>query len=68
MKNLFFRGGILQKTNKEEGFPKKGGPGQFADLRGVCRERGVVFWGGGKLYPMPTMLLDQTEGERKAFF
>ena len=40
MKNLFFRGGILQKTNKEEGLPKKGGPGQFADLRGVCRERG----------------------------
>ena len=51
--------------------PKKGGLGQFADLRGVCQERGGGgFWGGegGGDTPMPAMLLDQTEGERRALF
>ena len=44
------------------------GLGQFADLRGACQERGVGgFWGAGVDTPMHTMLLDQTEGERKAF-
>ena len=68
MKNITFRGGIWQKANKEEGLHKKEGLGQFADLRGACQERGGgSFWGAGVDTPMHTTLLDQTEGERKAF-
>ena len=33
MKNLIFKGGSSQKTDIEGGLPKKGGLGQFADLK-----------------------------------
>ena len=41
-------GGSSQKTNIEGvvGLPKKGGLGQFADLRDLARKRGWCFWGG----------------------
>ena len=38
-----FQGGTSQKTDIEGGLPKKGGLGEFADLRGAWQERG----GGG---------------------
>ena len=42
----------MPKTNIEGELPKKGGLGQFADLRGGWQERGgSVFEGGGGLIP-----------------
>ena len=40
-------GGVHEKPNIEGGLPKKGGLGQFVDLRGAWQERGVVFLRGG---------------------
>ena len=58
---------ISQKTNKEEGLPKRGAwkvcrfkGGGMSRKRGWCFLRGIDT-------PMHTMLVDQTEGERKAF-
>ena len=68
---MTFRGGISQKTDKEEGLPKKGGFGQFADLRGeggrLVKKEGVVFFEGGGDTPIHTMLLDQLKGEGRPF-
>ena len=33
-------GGVHEKPNIEGGLPKKGGLGQFVDLRGACQKRG----------------------------
>ena len=38
--------GSSRKTNKEGGFPKNIGLGQFSDLRGAWKEKGGVFEGG----------------------
>ena len=48
LKNPTFRGGS-QKTNIEGGLPKKGGFGQFVDLReggGLGKKEGIVFLRG----------------------
>ena len=37
----FLGGGGSQKANREGGLPKKRGLGQFADLRGLGKKRGV---------------------------
>ena len=37
--------GSSRKTNKEGGFPKNIGLGQFSDLRGAWKEKGGVFEG-----------------------
>ena len=51
LKNSTFRGeggGGSRKTNLKGGLPKKGGVGQFANLRGdrPGKKEGVVFFGG----------------------
>ena len=57
MKNPTFRGGGSWNTNIEGGLPKKGGLGQFANLRrGLTRKRWVVFLRGVDT-PMHTMHL-----------
>ena len=46
LKNPTFRGGGSQKTNIEGGLPKKGGLGQFANLRvGLAKKRDGVLVG-----------------------
>ena len=44
-------GGVHEKPNIKGGLPKKGGLGQFVDLRGARQERGVVFLRVGGWYP-----------------
>ena len=43
-------GGVSRKTNIKWEIAKKGGLGQFVDLRGrgggLARKRGWCFWGG----------------------
>ena len=59
LKNPTFMGRGSRKTNIEGRLPKKGGLGQFADLRGgggLARKRGWFFFkGGGVDTPMHTM-------------
>ena len=57
---IWLSGGSSRKTDIEGGLPKKGGLGQFADLReggggGLARKRKVVFLRGGDT-PIHTML------------
>ena len=60
-------GGFYKKPIKRKDYVKRG-LGQFADLRRACQERGDDgFWGAGVDTSMHIMLLDQTEGEWKAF-
>ena len=48
LKNPTFRaGGGSQKNNIKGGLPKKGGLGQFANLRGPWQERGGGVLEGG---------------------
>ena len=47
-------GGGLEKPIYRGGLPKKGGLGQFVDLRGVWQERGEGVFKGVDT-PMPTM-------------
>lgn len=55
-KNLTFTDGGSWKTNVEErGLPKKGGIGQFADLRGLGKEEGGGIFEGEGDTPMHTM-------------
>ena len=56
-----------RKTNIEGGLPKKGGLGQFVDLRGtLARKRGWCFWGGVDT-PMRSMRVVQNL-KRNLFF
>ena len=60
LKNPTFMGRGSRKTNLEGKLSKKGGLGQFADLRGgdLARKRGRFFFirgGGGVDTPMHTM-------------
>ena len=57
-KTQLIRGGFT-KNQYRGGFPKKGGLGQFADLRGGGggkKERGMVFLREGVDTPMHTMI------------
>ena len=46
LKNLTLRVGGSRKTNLEWGLPKKGGHGQFSDLREVGKNKRVMLLRG----------------------
>ena len=48
-------GGVHKKPVERGGLPKKGGLGQFADLRGAWQERGGGVFERGIDAPMHTM-------------